>query len=239
MRTISTCASRTMRSEAQSLFDSAGDVTYAICALRTQNEGAEILIQLSAEHEGARETRTLVLTTEQYLELRPTRGEITEESYHALREASELCAAIRAGESLLAFRSNSVQLLAKKLMGKGYARSTALAAADALAQRGMINESRDLKREVERALKKLWGPRRITTYLWSRGFSKETLSALPSLLEGIDFTEGCTALLRKRFPTPPTDESERGRMVSFLSRYGYSVATIRASFSRAFSDGEA
>ena len=239
MRTISTCASRTMRSEATSLFDSPDAVRITVNALRTQNEGAEIMVQLSAERGTERESRTLILTAEQYLELRPERGEISEETYERLKEASELCAAIRAGESLLSYASNSVQMLSKKLMGKGYSRTTALAAAQILAARGMINEERDLSREVERSLSKLWGPKRITEHLWSRGFGQAAMEHLPAVLEGIDFAETCVELIEKRYVSFPSDPAERRKMISFLSRYGYPIGIIREALRRAFgTDGE-
>jgi len=236
MRTISICDSRTMRSEEDSLFGVAGEVHYAVCGLRAQNESAEMMVRLSAECAGKRETKTVVLTTEQYLELRPARGEISEEAYDRLCEAAELCAAIRAGESLLSFAANSVQMLAKKLMGKGYSRSTALAAAELLAARGMIDEERDLRREVERALKKLWGPKRITAHLWSRGFGKEAMDRLPEILEGVDFVAVCRELIEKHYVSLPSDEVERRRMIAFLSRYGYSIGVIREALALAFGE---
>lgn len=237
MRTISICDSRTMRSEEDSVFGASGEVRYAVCGLRAQNDGAEIMVRLSAECEGKRETKTVVLTTEQYLELHPARGEISEEAYAQLCAAAELCAAIRAGESLLSFAANSVQMLAKKLMGKGYSRSTALAAAQILASRGMIDEERDLRREVERAQKKLWGPKRISAHLWSRGFGKEAMEKLPEILDGVDFVAVCRELIAKHYVRLPEDEGERRRMIAFLSRYGYSIGDIRRALALSF-DGE-
>lgn len=233
MRTISTCDSRTMRSEESSLFGADG-VRYSVSGLRMQNEGAEIMVRLVAEGEGARETKTLILTAEQYVELRPARGEIDEETYERLLAASELCAAVRAGESLLSFSANSVQMLAKKLMGKGYSRTVAQEAARTLAVRGMIDEERDLRREVERALAKLWGPKRISDHLWSRGFGKEAMEQLPAILEETDFVSVCAELIGKHYVSLPRDDRERRRMLSFLSRYGYSIGTVRRALSRVF-----
>lgn len=238
MKTISTCASRTMRSEAHHVFGSAGQVTYTVCALRAQADGAEISVQLCAECEGERETASLVITADQYLTLKPSRGVISEEAYEQLREASELCSAIRAGESLLSFRSNSVQMLTHKLTERGYARATAAAAAKVLAERGMIDEAADLRREVERSLAKLWGPKRIQAHLWSRGFGKEALDLLPGILERIDFVKVCAALIRKHYVHLPEDANERRRMIAFLSRYGYSIGVIREALSAVFSARE-
>ena len=73
----------------------------SIRSLHAQNEGAEVALRIVIENGELREERRLILTTEQYCELKPMRGEICEEYYDALESASQLCAAIRAGEHLL------------------------------------------------------------------------------------------------------------------------------------------
>ena len=94
----------------------------------------------------------------------------------------------------------------------------------------MINEAEDLRREIEKCLKKHWGAGRIRSHLWSKGFQRETLEAVPMLLEEIDFSEHCVALIRKHFGGAPADREERNRMTASLYRYGYSLAEIKQAF---------
>ncbi len=166
---------------------------------------------------------------EQYCELKPQKGIISEEDYEQLEEASQLCQALRSGENLLSYGANSVGLLTRKLMQRGYSREVSLAAAKRLEASGLIDEESDVRREVEKCVRKLWGAKRISAHLWNRGFAAESLSELPELLVQIDFEENCVTLIRKKYGAVPSDRDELRRMTASLARYGYSIAQIRAA----------
>ena len=202
-------------------------LTITVRALRAQHEGAEMLVQLLLENGEHQEQKSLVITTEQYCEFNLTRGPITEELYEQIEEAAELCRALRSGESLLSYGANSVQALTRKLVGKGYKREVAAQAAERLAGYGLIDEERDMQREVEKCLRKLWGSKRISAHLWSKGYATETMQGLSTLLEDVDFSQNCAALIKKHYGEVPTDADENRRMIASLSRYGYSIGEIR------------
>ena len=202
-------------------------LTITVRALRAQHEGAEMLVQLLLENGEHQEQKSLVITTEQYCEFNLTRGPISEELYEQIEEAAELCRALRSGESLLSYGANSVQALTRKLVGKGYNREVAAQAAERLAGYGLIDEGRDMQREVEKCLRKLWGSKRISAHLWSKGYAAETMQGLPTLLEDVDFSQNCAALIKKHYGEVPTDTDENRRMIASLSRYGYSIGEIR------------
>ncbi len=208
-------------------YGTASPLTITIRALRAQHEGAEMLVQLLLENGEHQEQKSLVITTEQYCEFNLTRGSITEETYEKIEEAAELCRALRSGESLLSYGANSVQALTRKLVGKGYNREVAAQAAERLAGYGLIDEERDMKREVEKCLRKLWGSKRISAHLWSKGYAAETMRGLSDLLADIDFSENCAALIKKHYGEVPRDADEHRRMIASLSRYGYSIGEIR------------
>ena len=196
-------------------------------ALRAQHEGAEMLVQLLLENGEHQEQKSLVITTEQYCEFNLTRGPISEETYEKIEEAAELCRALRSGESLLSYGANSVQALTRKLVGKGYKRDVAAQAAERLAGYGLIDEERDMKREVEKCLRKLWGAKRISAHLWGKGYAAQTMQGLSELLEDVDFAQNCATLVQKHYGEVPTDADEHRRMIASLSRYGYSIGEIR------------
>ena len=208
-------------------YGTATPLTITIRALRAQHEGAEMLVQLLLENGEHQEQKSLVITTEQYCEFNLTRGPISEETYERIEEAAELCRALRSGESLLSYGANSLQALTRKLVGKGYNREVAATAAERLAGYGLIDEERDMKREVEKCLRKLWGSKRISAHLWSKGYAAETMRGLSELLEDIDFSQNCAALIKKHYGEVPTDADEHRRMIASLSRYGYSIGEIR------------
>ena len=202
-------------------------LTITVRALRAQHEGAEMLVQLLLENGEHQEQKSLVITTEQYCEFNLTRGPISEETYEKIEEAAELCRALRSGESLLSYGANSVQALTRKLVGKGYNREIAAAAAERLAGYGLIDEERDMQREVEKCLRKLWGSKRISAHLWSKGYAAETMQGLHTLLEDVNFSQNCATLIKKHYGEVPTDADEHRRMIASLSRYGYSIGEIR------------
>ena len=195
--------------------------------LRAQNEGSEISVGIVLENGEHREQKSLLLTVEQYYELKPQKGPISEELYDRLEEASTLCRAMRCGENLLSYGANSVRMLSQKLFRHGFRRDIAAEAAEKLCERGLIDERGDMRREVEKCLRKLWGSKRIASHLWSRGFSSEVMGELPSLLEQIDFTVNCAAMIRKHYGVPSDDRDAQRKMIASLSRYGYSLSEIR------------
>ena len=202
-----------------------------IRSLHAQNDGAEVALRILLENGERREDRRLVLTTEQYCELKPVRGVISEERFDVLESAAQLCAAIRAGEHLLSYGANSVQTLTQKLIHRGYLHETAERAAQRLCEMGLIDEQGDLRRELEKCLRKLWGAKRIRAHMWSRGFGTDAMAELPALLEEVDFVANCAALIRKHYGTIPDDADERRRMIASLGRYGYSLSEIREAIS--------
>ena len=202
-------------------------LTISIIRLVLQNEGSEVSVRLLLENGEHREQKSLLITTEQYCEIKPQKGVISEETYDLLEAASELCRALRGGENILSYGSNSVYRLSQKLMQKGFSREVAQEAARKLCEMGLIDEVADVRREVERCLKKLWGAKRISAHLWSRGFAPESLKELPELLGEIDFPSNCARLIQKHYCEIPTDPAELRRMTASLSRYGYSLGEIR------------
>ncbi len=209
-------------------------IVISVLSIRAQNNGAEMTVTVSMDNGLTQDIRKLVILTEQYCTLKPTKGPITEEQFDALESASRLYGALKAGQSALSYGSASVLHLAQKIMRHGYTKEEATAAAERLRDIGFINEDNDLTHEVEKCLRKLWGPGRIRNYLWTKGFAKETLEQLPSLLSEIDFSSNCASLISKHYASLPTESKERQKLYAFLSRYGYTQDEIRKGLRLAF-----
>ena len=209
----------------------ASGMTVTVRSLHAQNDGAEVAVRVLLENGEHREEKRLLLSAEQYFEIKPTRGVISEELYDRMEEASVLCQAIHAGENLLSYGANTVQQLTQKLVRRGYLRETAATAAKKLEEMGLINEQNALQRELEKCLRKLWGAKRIQAHLWNRGFGAEAMVELPALLMEVDFVGNCAAMIRKHYGTLPTSPDDRRRIIASLGRYGYSLGEIRSAFS--------
>lgn len=208
----------------------AAGLAIEITSLRARSDGAEMEITVVIGDGAARDVRKFVILTEQYCSLKPAKGPVTEAQFEALEAASRLCGALRAGQNALSYGSASVLHLTRKIMRHGFTKEEAAAAAERLRDMGLIDEEDDLAREVEKCLRKLWGPRRIGSHLWSKGFSRATLEALPALLAEVDFAANCAALIRKQYGSLPTDPAARQKLYAALARYGYSPDQIREGF---------
>lgn len=203
-------------------------LSVTVRAVRAQNAGSEVAVSVMLCAGERTETRTLILTTACYCRLKPQKGPITEEEYDALEAASRLCMAVRCGENLLAYGANSRQMLIRKIMRHGFTRGEAEQAAETIAQTGLLNEEEDLRREVEKCLRKLWGEGRIRNQLLAKGFDRERIcELLPVLLSEVDFAGNCGQLIRKQYGGLPDTGDEERRMIAGLYRYGYRMDEIR------------
>ncbi len=197
--------------------------------LRAQRDGAEIAVGITVERGEQSESVLLPLSTDAYCELKPQKGEITEEQFLLLETASRRCMAIRCGENLLSYGPNTAQALTRKIVKHGFSREEAEEATAHLLSLGLIDELSDLEHEVEKCLRKYWGERRIRAHLWNRGFDPQTLEKLPEILESVDFPALCATLIRKHYGGIPEDAAGRNRMNAALYRYGFSFAEVRAA----------
>lgn len=229
-KTISTCVSprATVRATNNTdLLFCGTEPVITVREIRSQNSGSEVLVRVLTECGEHREQTDFVLSIDRYCLIKPERGRITEEMYDRLEAAAELCRATRCGENLLSYGSNSAQVLARKIMQHGFTREVALEAVEHLTARGLIDENADLRREAERCVRKLWGSKRITAQLWSKGFGTEAMALLPQILSEIDFPAQCAQLIRKHYGGVPSDAEDYRRMMAGLSRYGYTMGEIR------------
>ncbi len=203
-------------------------MTVTVLRMMSQNAGSEVSLRIALENGEHREQKSLLITMEQYCELKPQKGQISEEMYDRLELASEFCHALRTGENLLSYGPNSQKTLTRKLMQRGFSREVSNSASEKLCEMGLIDECADVRREVEKCLKKLWGAKRISAHLWSKGFSPEAIATMPDLIADVDFSKNCAKLIVKHYGGVPSDGDELRRMTAGLSRYGYSLGEIKA-----------
>lgn len=203
-----------------------------LVGLRAQKSGAEVevtvIISAGDKHEG----RILDIRTCDFQDLKLKKGPISIETLERMEQAEEFWHALQCGERLLAYGSNTRQLLARKIARRGYSRRISEAAAAELDRMGLVNEEDYLRREVERGLDKLWGEGRIRNQLYTRGFGHDTMALLPEVLADVDLVGNCAALIEKLFGELPDDYPEERRMIGVLFRYGYRMSEIRAAVRR-------
>ena len=206
-------------------------MTINIASITAKNGGAELCVRVRISNGENSETRELFLLARQYAELRPQKGEISEDFFEELVSASNVCSAVKRGMYILGYGACSGKNMILKLRSKGFNRETATAAAEHLCELGYINESEDAAREAEKALKKGWGRRRIAAMLCEKGFCGEAVENAMESIGDYDFSSACAAVVRKKFGSVPEDSEGRKKIFAALLRYGYSSAEIKNAFS--------
>ena len=213
---------------AEPLCAPASDSGCAILEIRPSGEGETVTVTLS---EGGEQV-SVHLLVEQYADLRPREGSISEGEAEAILEAGRLCDAIRQGMRCLQYGDLSARRLTYKLSAKGVSREIAARAADYLAEKGYIREESAAVSRAAQSARKLWGPRRIREDLRANGFSPDAVEEAMDSLAEVDFEENCAAVIRKKYRTLPDDRAARQKMTAALMRLGYDADLIRAAARR-------
>ncbi len=217
-----------------------GGLCLYITDLRAQDSGEQMSVGVllrESLHEGEDRRRDVILPA-LYGTLGLRVGPISPELLEELEHRSLLSQAIRRGVSLLGYGTNSAGTLLLKLRQRGFDASVAREALDFLKERGYLREDSDSRREAERCLNKLWGPRRIAAFLRTRGYDAATVRQAMDSLEDTDFAERCSLLTARHFDSPPTDPKEKQKIVAFLLRYGYEMSDIRYALRSAWASKE-
>ncbi len=205
-------------------------MTLEILSISALNGGSEIALTVRISDGENSEKRTLLLLTAQFAELRPEKGEISEERFDELSAAALVCSAVKRGMNILGYGACSEKNMRLKLRAKGFSPDAAESAAEYLRKLGYINEENDAAREAEKALAKGWGRRRIAAALYEKGYSESATRKSLETLEDVDFNQRCAALIQKKFKGLPEEINERKKLFAALMRYGYSASEIKNAF---------
>lgn len=145
---------------------------------------------------------------------------------------SQKLKAIRYALYLLGFSDKSEKTLRRKMSEKEYTKEIIDEALSVMRDAGYINdESLCLKKYLSIANSKLYGPHRIKSELFAKGFSAEDIKNAEQNAE-IDFEELLTSLCEKLLSSGRTDLSDRNESCKFkakLSRYGYGFDMINSA----------
>lgn len=137
--------------------------------------------------------------------------------------------AIKYATYLLQFSDKSERVLSKKMREKGYSDEVIEEALEVLRNSGIISdENLCLKKYLAIASSKLYGPARIKSELFAKGFSQEDIKNA-HLEADIDFYELCRELCEKLLKGKTDalpDKNQRDKFKAKLVRYGYSFDVI-------------
>ena len=126
---------------------------------------------------------------------------------------------------LLSQRDHSRKELEQKLKPHEETPGELAEALDFLAAKDFINEKRVVESVVNRRSTKL-GAARVRQELMAKGLPADDIADAVQAMRGTEF-ERALVVWRKKFGTPPSDASERGKQVRFLVSRGFAPDVVR------------
>ncbi len=126
---------------------------------------------------------------------------------------------------LLSQREHSRKELEQKLKPHEETPGELAEALDFLAAKDFINEKRVVESVVNQRSTKL-GAARVRQELMAKGLPADDIADAMQTMRGTEF-ERALVVWRKKFGTPPSDASERGKQVRFLVSRGFAAEVVR------------
>ncbi|MBP5271283.1 MAG: regulatory protein RecX [Clostridia bacterium] len=194
----------------------------------SEGEGGESGRGAARGGKGKEGSSAYLILADDYISLLPLERYDVKSLCELLSAADERYSALRAGRRLLEYASNTRLGLTNKLRKKGFSKASAEFAAARLCESGFINETEDVRRDVELLIRRGWGRKKIAARLSAKGYSQEAISEARRYLDGVDFTVLLRDVIRKKWGAEglPEDSEEREKAVGVLCRLGFSLNEI-------------
>ena len=198
---------------------------------RNGGEETEVAFEICSDDGEHTSKERFLISSRQYLVLGLAKGDSDEQTYDTVSHASSVWTAVKRGVACLAYGSCSEKALKAKLASKGFDRSIAAEAVEEICSKGLLCANDDAAREAEKMAAKLWGKKRISAGLYSKGYSDSAVAhALSYLVDiGVDYQANCARLLKKRYGGVVDDKDEARKIFSALMRYGYTASEIKSA----------
>ncbi len=154
-------------------------------------------------------------------------AEVDEDTRELLEAAGEKLGCIKKAFVYLSYRGLSVRAMRTKLKKAQFEEAAIDAAIELLVDRGYLNDEQ-LCLDTAKALAsaKGFGPSRLRTELYGKGFEREDIDNALAELE-FDGYETLHEMIRKKFPNYMEGNTDtRRKIVAYLSRLGYGYDMI-------------
>jgi regulatory protein len=124
----------------------------------------------------------------------------------------------------LGHRDRTVAEIRRHLEHKRVEPATIDEAVAVLTEQGYLDDARFAERfAADRRTLDGWGPDRIERKLAAAGVAAAYIEVAIAARDERDELAAALAVLRRRFPAPPSGDRERGRALGFLVRKGYGL----------------
>ncbi|MBE6707110.1 MAG: regulatory protein RecX [Ruminococcaceae bacterium] len=209
-------------------------MTVFITSIGAINAGEEMRITFELRSDGGENVQreSFIISSRKYLVMGIEKGECSADFYETVSREAEVWSAVKRGVALLSYGACSEKALRMKLSTKGFDKEIAAEAVLEISSMGVMDAERDALVEAQKCVAKLWGKRRITAELFSKGYSSEAVGFAMRALEesGVDYAENCRKLMLKRRVRITDDLREKQKIFAAVSRYGYSASEIKEAY---------
>ena len=188
-----------------------------------------VVFELQSDDGAHKESERFLISASQTARLGLSTGECDETLYDTVAREARLYEAMRRAMRALEYGSCSKKTLKLKLIRAGYEKDIAQEIVDRISDMGLISDSDTACREAERALKKLWGRRRIEAELYKKGYGADSVREALRYIDrvGADYVANCKKLITKKLRTADPSPDEVRKLYAALVRYGYTPSEIR------------
>ncbi|HEX3317987.1 MAG TPA: RecX family transcriptional regulator [Solirubrobacteraceae bacterium] len=132
--------------------------------------------------------------------------------------------ALNLGYRYLGVRERTVAEMRRYLEGKRVDPATIAETVDTLTEQHYLDDARYARQFAEdRRTLDHWGAERVERRLLAAGVDRDLVAAALAGQDASAELEAAVALLRRRFPTPPSTDRDRNRALGVLLRKGYEL----------------
>jgi regulatory protein len=191
-----------------------------VIAIYENSEKHEVTVKCSGEE--------YLITQADFRNLEINEGDfVSEEMQYILETAATRLACIKTAFSMLSYNDMSSGKLKRKLTQK-YDKDVAAEVTEMMRERGYINDTSLALRYAESFYSsKRWGPARIRSELFSRGFSSDDINNAVENIEDMDHSENIRTLLESKYSKESLSDRDTARKAAaYLYRQGYESSDI-------------
>ncbi len=204
-----------------------------------ERHGGQFIVKVHGEGDEAGLEESYPVAKEFFAPLGISEGDLLDdEGLGSLSSASDVTAAVSKALDVLSYSNVSRRALTEKLRYKyKIGKEEAEVAADYVVRRGFLDEASQASRIAESAVRnKLWGPRRIASELYAKGYPKEIAEDAARDIPEDSYGKALDKLISKKAKTAPQDGAGYNKLISSLIRLGHNPSAIKEALAEHFGE---
>lgn len=204
-------------------------VTYTVKSVAESPAGISVSVLIFRDGTDENESVEFLIAPEFWLwgRLQPNAA-LSEDDYFRMEHHAAFSRALARAKSILSYSGHSRADLIARLRHYGFDDGICEETADYAVSEGLVREDAQAQHAADTFLRrKYWGRRRIQSELAARGYPSEVIEQAISAIPDADFMRALHLLIERKYGCPPSEQSERQKMILSLLRLGYTGSEIK------------